>query len=161
MQKNSKMVTLMNHMSLNEESDANISLDQLLKLLQPIIKNVHGCLVIDNTNEIKCENINLDRILKIHGDKTGYEASNNEMRINDFVDGNSIDFKDVLALGFNILDFWSNRLKKEYPDNRFCFIISCESEFVTLRFHQIRENESRWISDDLERYEDAIAFKTI
>lgn len=161
MQANSKMITLMNNKLIYEESNASILLNKLLKLLKPTLKNVHGCLVIDNNNEIESENVNFERILKIHGDKTGYEASVNEVRINDFICGNNINFRNVLMLGFDVLDSWSNLLKKEYPQKKFCLMISCQNEFVTLRFHQVREGESRWLLDDLEKYDSAIAVETI
>lgn len=158
---NARMKNLINDLFLYQDSDATLQLNQLLMVLNPIIKNVQGCLIIDNNNEIEAEKVNFERLLKIHGDATCYEASNNEIRINDFVDGDSIDVKGILTLGFNILEVWSNRLKRDYPDGKFCLIITCENESVTLRFHQIRDDESGWLAEDLEQYTDAVAYTTI
>jgi hypothetical protein len=151
----------MNDSILDEDSDAMISLSHLLMVLNPIIKNINGCLIIDNNDEIKVEKVNFDRIIRIHGDKTGYEASSNEIRVNDLVDGKSVDFKAVLALGFNILKVWSINLKRKYPDSRFCLIITCENDSVIIRFHQVRDNENEWLIEDLEQYTDAVAYQII
>lgn len=158
---NKKMINLMNDSILDEDSDAMISLSHLLMVLNPIIKNINGCLIIDNNDEIKVEKVNFDRIIRIHGDKTGYEASSNEIRVNDLVDGKSVDFKAVLALGFNILKVWSINLKRKYPDSRFCLIITCENDSVIIRFHQVRDNENEWLIEDLEQYTDAVAYQII
>lgn len=161
MKANSKMNYIIKNTFLSEESDNNISLRNLLRLLQPNIKNIYDCLIIDNENEIEIEKIDIDKILQIYGDRTGYEASCNEIRINDYINGENIDFRKVLDLGFKTLDIWCNILKKDYPYNEFCLIISCDKESVTLRFHKVRHNESMWLSENLEGYEEAVAFKII
>lgn len=159
---NTKMNNLLKKIDINNISDTNINLNQLFKLIKPTFKIIHGCLIIDNNDEVEPSKVNLERILKIHGDKTGYEASSNEMRINDFINSETNEFKNVLAIGFMILDIWSIRLKDSYPNYRFCLIISSHEELVTLRFHQIRDDENNWLSDDLESYEEAaIAYKII
>ena len=40
------------------------------------------------------------------------------------------------------------------PDSQFCFIICSDEEHVEIRFHKVRNNEIRWLSDDLESYSD-------
>lgn len=148
-------------MVINKESNESISLNQLLNILNTTIKNVYDCIVIDDNDEIIVDDIIFDKILKIHGDRTVYEASVNELRVNDYINGDKYDFNNILALGFTILDSWENRLKKEYPDRQFCLIIGSIDGNVTLRFHQVSENESKWLSEDLEGFQDAVAYRII
>ncbi len=158
---NSKMANLMSKSVQLNASEATLPLGKLLMILNPIIKDVNGCLIIDNHSEIDIEKVNFDRILRMHGDKTGYEASSNEIRVNDFIDGDSIDFRSVLALGINILDVWSINLKRDYPNNRFCLMVTCGDDSVILRFHQVRDDENMWLVEDLEKYNEAVAYKII
>ncbi|HAG42625.1 MAG TPA: hypothetical protein DCL31_03625 [Clostridium sp.] len=102
-------------------------------------------------NGIKEENINFKRILSMFGDRTGYEASCNEIRINDYIDCS--DEFSVIQLAEIIMDTWKYKLKTEYPKYRFCIILSFIEGYATLRCHVVRENESPWLKDDLDEYE--------
>ena len=162
MRTNKRMDLLIGDMHNNTTSNIRVNLSQLLKLLDPTFKNVHGCLIIDNNNENEPSEVNFERILKIHSDKTGYEASCNEVRINDFIESEDIEIRDLLSIGFTILDIWALKLKKSYPSSQFCLIISCHEKNVFIRFHQVRENEQSWLLDELEKYKDtAIAVITV
>ena len=46
------------------------------------------------------------------------------------------------------------KLVSEYPQYRFCIILSFSEGYATLRFHMIRENEKSWLKSDLETYKD-------
>lgn len=49
---------------------------------------------------------------------------------------------------------WEKNLVAEYPQYRFCIILSFSEGYTTLRFHMIRENEKSWLKSDLETYKD-------
>ncbi|MCR4651423.1 MAG: hypothetical protein K5662_06675 [Lachnospiraceae bacterium] len=56
----------------------------MLEVVREIVYNtkiVYDCLVYDKAGIIEETNINFDRIMMMCGDKTGYEASCNEIRI--------------------------------------------------------------------------------
>ncbi|MBS4537551.1 hypothetical protein GOQ27_03700 [Clostridium sp. D2Q-11] len=143
-------------------STVNVDVSQLLNVFNPKIKDVYGCLIIDNNDEIQLNDINFHRIISMYGDKTGYEASCNEIRLNDYIKGDIYEVKDVISLGFMILNIWSLILKESYPNYNFCLIISSNKKIVTLRFHIVREEENIWLSDNLQDYKDeAVAYKII
>lgn len=147
---NKNMKNLLKEMK--KEELVKINPDKLSKIMIPNFKEVYDCIIIDMNNEIKEENINFKRILSMFGDRTGYEASCNEIRINDYIDYS--DEFAVIQLGQIIMDIWKYKLKTEYPKYRFCIILSFNEGYVTLRCHVVRENESLWLKDNLDEYED-------
>jgi hypothetical protein len=102
-------------------------------------------------NEIIVENINFGRMLSKFKDKTGYEASCNEIRINDYVDYYS-DEVALLQLAEIIMTAWEYKLRTAYPQYKFCMILSFNDGYATMRFHIIRENENPWLKADLNGY---------
>ncbi|NOW04336.1 hypothetical protein [Clostridium beijerinckii] len=134
------------------EIETEIKADELAKIMFVNFKEVYNCIIIDMNNTIKEESINFQRILSMFGDRTGYEASCNEIRINDYI--NYSDEGTVIQLGKLILNAWKDKLKTEYPEYNFCIIFSFSNGFGTMRFHVIREDESRWLESDLNKYKD-------
>lgn len=149
---NKNMISLLEKAKIKKEEVIKISTDNLSKIMSPNFKEVHDCIIIDMNNEIKVENVNFKRILSMFRDRTGYEASCNEIRINDYIDYS--DEVAVLQLAEIIMDTWKYKLKTEYPQYRFCIILSFSQGYVTIRFHVIRENESSWLKADLDEYKD-------
>lgn len=153
MNKNMKKLILDTH-SL-KGSKAMINIEDLLMVSNPLLKEIHNCIVIDNANklsesEIKFENIN--------GDRTGFEASENEVLLNSFIFKQHKNCNEVLKLGLFIVELWVNKLRNIYPERCFIVILSSCDGNVFLRFHQKRNDEISWLSDDIEGYQDAVAF---
>ncbi len=147
---NKNMIELLKKTKIKKEEVIKINTDNLAKIMIPNFKEVHDCIIIDMNNEINVENVNFKRILSMFRDRTGYEASCNEIRINDY-----IDYSDeivVLQLAEIIMDTWKYKLKTEYPQYKFCIILSFSEGYVTMRFHVVRENESSWLKADLDEY---------
>jgi hypothetical protein len=149
---NKKMMDLLEKVKIKNEEVIKISTYNLSKIMFPNFKEVHGCIIIDMNNEINVQNVDFKRILSMFKDRTGYEASCNEVRINDYID--YYDESAVLQLAEIVANTWRYKLKIEYPQNRFCIIISFNGSYVTMRFHIIRENESTWLKYDLDEYRD-------
>ena len=149
---NKNMVDLLEKAKIKNEEVIKISTDNLSKIINPKFKEVHDCIIIDVNNEIEVENINFERILSMFRDRTGYEASCNEIRINDYIDYS--DEVAVLQLAEIIMDTWKYKLKTDYPQYRFWIILSFSEGYVTMRFHVIRENERSWLKADLDEYTD-------
>lgn len=129
-----------------------MSTDNMSKILTPNFIEVYNCIIIDTNNEIKAENIDFERILLMFHDRTGYEASCNEVRLNDYIDCS--DEMGVLKTAEIIMKVWEKKLVMEYPQYRFCIILSFSEGYAKLRFHMIRENEKSWLKSDLETYKD-------
>lgn len=148
---NKKMRNLIDKANETKEY-IRISTDNISKVLNPNFVEVHNCIIIDINDEIKAENIDFERILLMFQDRTGYEASCNEIRINDYID--CTDEMGVLKTAEVVMKVWEKNLVAEYPQYRFCIILSFSEGYATLRFHMIRENEKSWLKSDLETYKD-------
>ena len=128
------------------------------KILTPKFKKLYQCVLMDNDDVLSEEKINIERILQIHGDRTGYEASINEVRVNEYL--NRSDFEDIelVSIGQSIINEWKQMLEKIFPEENFIFIMTMLDGNLTLRFHKDRVDEKKWLSNDLEKYKEAIGF---
>lgn len=124
--------------------------DQIFSTIKAIDETV---VIIDLQNEMEQEGLNHGGILELYGDYTGYEASCNDVRVNDY-----IDIDDVAPFPFVLRLFESleNLLKQRYPQFQFVLIASIEEKYITIRFHVLREEEGGWLSEDIDGYEEAI-----
>lgn len=147
------MKSLLEKVKIEKEGLIKIHPDKLSTIMLPRFKEVYDCIIIDMNNEIKEENINFKRILSMFGDRTGYEASCNEIRINDYIDYS--DEFAVIQLAKIIMDTWKYKLKSEFSKYRFCIILSFSEGYATLRCHSVRENECSWLKDDIDEYKDS------
>lgn len=60
-----------------------------------------------------------------------------------------------------VIRLWSTQLKIIAPDSVFCFILSCNTERVEIRFHKKRSNELSWLNENIESYKEAIGYTYI
>lgn len=150
---NKNMRSLLERVKIEKEEFIKINPVRLSTIMYPGFKKVYDCIIIDMDNEISEENINFKRILSMFGDRTGYEASCNEIRVNDYIDY-CTEFA-VIQLTEIIMDTWKYKLKSEFPKYKFCIMFSLSEGYATLRFHVIRENEGSWLKNDIEEYEDS------
>ena len=102
-----------------------------------------------------------DKALEMYMDKTGYEASNTETRLNSYFEKNiSVELGTKMAL--MVLEIWSLQLKNMEPHSKFCLILSCDEEHVEIRFHKIHPGEKMWLDENLENYpEEAIGYAIV
>lgn len=150
---NKNMKSLLEKVKIEKEGLIKINPGKLSTIMLPRFKEVYDCIIIDMNNEIKEENINFKRILSMFGDRTGYEVSCNEIRINDYIDYS--DEFAVIQLAEIIMDTWKYKLKSEFPKYRFCIILSFSEGYATLRCHAVRENEGSWLKGDIDEYKDS------
>ncbi|AXY39430.1 hypothetical protein ACPZJV_06570 [Bacillus velezensis] len=149
---------------LEDRSNANkVDLSKLKDIISPNIVKVDDCYILDLEYELTDNTtINWNRILKMYGDKTGYEASCNELRINDYLDNSDLSDEEISLYAFQVVDGWEQHLKEKFPEHKFVVIISIDEGFATLRFHKYREEESGWLKADIEDYgNEAILVKEI
>ena len=120
------------------------------KLLNPYIVEVNDSVILDFEREMEPEKIDFERILSMFQDRTGYEASCNEIRINDYIECD--DEIATLKTAMIVMNVWKNYLLREYAQYKFCLILSCSEGYATIRFHVLRDNEHPWLKGDIEEY---------
>ena len=148
---NHSMKSLLKDINTKEQNIIKTNLNELEKIINPKIIEIHDCIILDLNNTIINKNINFNFILEIFGDRVGYEASCNEIRINDYIISGS--FNSIIKLSFKIIEILKDKLKSKYPNDKFCIIFSSDKEVVTLRFYKIRKDEKTWLNEeDLEKY---------
>ena len=123
-------------------------------LSQPLFYENNGFFMIKkDSKEIK--EVNTEKILKLYKDRTGYEASVNECRIEDYFD---CEKDDGLKIAMQLAEIWEEELDRQFPDRIFYIIISSDEYSTTMRFYLYREDETIWIDpDNIDSYEEAIA----
>jgi hypothetical protein len=156
MKMNEKMKILIE--SGKKESESKIlqfKFDKLRDLFFPNFVSVADCIIMSNKSQ-QILTQHFDNVLKSYSDKTSYGASNTEIRVNDFIE-NQISAFEAIDLAFLTIDFWAVQLKN--IDNRkTCFILSGDRDYITLRFHKIRENEKMWLTNSLEEYGEPVGY---
>lgn len=160
---NKKMEGILQSVNDDFKSTAIISLNNLKEILLPKFAVVDGSILLklDAGNNIP-QKLDLEIIKRLYIDKTGYEASRNELRVNDYIKYVKNEVQVVLSFALQILECWSFKLKNDFPQYKFNLILSCDNENVTLRFHRKRNNEVDWLEKDLEGYgENAVLVKQI
>lgn len=150
---NVKMKNLLEYISFCPDTKELISdLHQLKELLLPPFKRVKDCIIISEKSMDKLEGT-FDKMLNVYMDKTGYEASNTETRINCYFE-NEISMVTGTQIALVVLEMWSLQLKQMEPDSKFCLIICSDENHVEIRFHKMHDGESMWLTENLECYED-------
>lgn len=150
---NSKMKELLDNLHTYPSIEMlELNIQQLNKLLFPPFKKVKDCVIISQKSVDKLEST-FDDAIKMYMDKTGYEASNTETRINDYFE-NEISLTGGTQIALMVMKTWALQLKQIEPNTKFCLIICSDEERVEIRFHKMRDTESGWLVKDLEEYKD-------
>lgn len=117
-------------------------------------------ILIDYDEQISIESAekNFDRLIKLNGDKTGYECSNNEIRLIDYIDNSDLTVSEQWILGLTVMN---NLIQKKNFPTEFIFYFSYDdNNLLTIRFHKFRKEEGLWFSGDIENYEFPIGYFT-
>ena len=107
-------------------------------------KIIKGCIIFDKDGTLEEDKINFTRILKMVGDKTGYEVSCNEFRFSQEMLGTN----EILMLA----DKLSKSLSQKCTKIIVVYIALCNDE-IELRFHSYRKDEGLWLDNDLDQYD--------
>lgn len=136
-------------------------LEKLMRIW-PDFFEVKGFVLLKKDNDTFKE-LDENKILSIHYDRTGFESSYNEFRIEDYFDWCIGKPMEGLALAVKLSEIWEYKLKKDFPTYKFHIIIGFDGDFTTIRFHKLRDEESSWIAlDNLEEFkEQSIAVRII
>ncbi len=123
--------------------------EELLKLLQPGFTIVNGAVLLKSQKKL-VKGIELGNF----SDLTGYECFVNHVHIEDYL-GDVVDSDELLKQGLAFAHKTVEGLRSSFPGKRFKVIVAVNESGCNVRFHQIRDGEN-WLSDDLEKYQEAI-----
>lgn len=149
---NQKMKLLIGSLDKKNILDSTILIKDLSNLLFPRIVEAYDCLILDIDQTLDPKTINFEKAIELLGDRTGYEASCNKIRINDYISYNEGNELDVVVFALDLLKIWEYRFKRDYPNITFNLIMSYGDGYVTIGFHILREDEPRWLADDLDTF---------
>ena len=151
---NRKMKELLSSISVSMGEDVfEMKPEQLNRLFFPSFRQVKDCIIISDSPVDKLEKA-FDQVVKMmYMDKTGYEASNTETRINCYFE-NYISMELGTKIALMALEVWILQLKSMEAQSNFCLIMSCNEDHVEIRFHKMHENEKMWLDEELENYKD-------
>ena len=123
---------------------------ELYDLFFPKFKKVKDCVIIAEESVDELERF-FDRAIEMSFDKTEYEAGCTETRIDCHFEG-EVSMMAGTQIALIALEIWALRLKQMEPDSKFCLIMSSNEDRVEIKFHKIRDNEIKWLADDLDSY---------
>ena len=143
----------------------SFKISKLKEMLLPDLRVVEDCIIIYNENQSVMDE---EEKLKVYiangrGNRTSYEASENEIYINYFVKGENYTLRDLMEVALILIDVLGYQLKQLEPESKFCFPVSCDPEFnsVTMWFHKVREEDGMWLVENLDLYKEPIGYVII
>ncbi|MGX7419698.1 hypothetical protein ACWOFR_12955 [Carnobacterium gallinarum] len=128
------------------------------KLFNKSIISIFDTYILKDSDEqisIEIAKNNFDRLIKMNGDKTGYESSNNEIRIIDYVEKTNMTASEQWLIGLVVMNNLINKIN--FPE-KFIFYFSYDDELLTIRFHKFRKEEGLWFNGDIENCEFPIGY---
>ena len=124
---------------------------ELYDLFFPKFRKVKDCVIIAEESVEELE-VFFDRAIEMSFNKTVYEAGSTETRIDCHFEG-EISMMAGTQIALIALEIWALRLKQMDPDSKFCLIMCSNEDRVEIRFHKVRENEIKWLADDINSYQ--------
>ena len=155
---NREMKRLLKDISNNPSVESlKFNFSELYDLFFPKFKKVKDCVIISKKSVDELEMF-FDRSVKACQDKTGYEAYSSDTRIDCYFEG-KVSMMAGTQIALIALEVWALRLKQMDPNSKFCLIMYSNEDRVEIRFHKVREDEIKWLADDLEGYQgDAVGY---
>ena len=150
---NNKMKKLLKDISDHPSvENLKFNFSELYDLFFPKFKKVKDCIIISKKSVNRLEMF-FDKAMEMYQDKTGYESSCSDTRIDCYFEG-EVSMMAGTQIALIVLEVWALRLKQMDPDSKFCLIMFSDEDHVEIRFHKFREDEGMILADDLESYQD-------
>jgi len=124
---NAKMQIIDKKAKLYMNNTITFSLKNLDKLFNIKIQNIFDCILIMDDEEIDLNENQFFEVIKMYGDKTGYEASNNELRIIDYIDNKEVSKENQYLIGKSFIINLSTRISK-----RVAFYFSFDDDILII-----------------------------
>ena len=155
---NSEMKKLLKDISDHPSvENLKFNFSELYDLFFPEFKKVKDCIIISKKSVNGLEMF-FDKAMEMYKYKTWYESSCSDTRIDCYFEG-KVSMMARTQIALMALEIWALRLKQIDPDSKFCLIMYSNEDRVEIRFHKVRENEIKWLADDLEGYQgDAVGY---
>ena len=155
---NNEMKKLLKEVSEQPSTEIlKFNFSELHDLFFPKFKKVKDCVIIAEESVEELERF-FYRAMEMYQDKTGYEASNTETRIDCHFEG-EVSMMAGTQIALIAIEVWALSLKQLDPDSKFCLIMCSNEDRVEIRFHKVREDEGMLLADDLEGYKgDAVGY---
>ena len=149
---NREMKRLLKDISNNPSVESlKFNFSELYDLFFPKFKKVKDCIIISKKSVDELEMF-FDRSVKACQDKTGYEAYSSDTRIDCYFE-DKVSMMAGTQIALIALEVWALRLKQMDPNSKFCLIMCSDEDRVEIRFHKVRENEIKWLADDIDSYQ--------
>ena len=149
---NREMKRLLKDISNNPSVESlKFNFSELYDLFFPEFKKVKDCVIISKKSVDELEMF-FDRSVKACQDKTGYEVYSSETRIDCHFEG-EVSMMAGTQIALIAIEVWALSLKQLDPDSKFCLIMCSNEDRVEIRFHKVRENEIKWLADDINSYQ--------
>ena len=149
---NREMKRLLKNIS-DHPSIENLKFDfsELYDLFFPEFKKVKDCIIISKKSVNELE-VFFDKVMEKYKYKTWYEAVNTDTRIDCYFEG-KVSMMAGTQIALIAIEVWALSLKQLDPDSKFCLIMCSNEDRVEIRFHKVRENEIKWLADDINSYQ--------
>lgn len=136
---------------------SKVNIESLKKVCFPSFKRVYDCVVISDKKTNELEDL-FEKAIRINQDKTGYEANKSETCISHLMNSSDNRLPELLHIALMIVPIWRTQILRIFMESQICFIITCNEEEVILRYHLMREEETNWLADDLEKYPEPVGY---
>lgn len=136
------------YLSENSRETKDFSVEDFVSKILDNTKPYFDFILYCPTNDVFFNQIDIEKIYKFFGDKTGYEASVNEVSI-----GNGeYNPSQIIELSQKLI----NGLNSVFSNRNFCVIVSVDEKRTNVRFHTIRSDEPLWCDIDVEKYQEPV-----
>lgn len=137
-----------------------LTIKEIESLFNRSIQNVYGCLLLDCTTE-RSDNAYItkeqfDKVINQHNGKSGYEYSNNEFRIVDYVK-ETLSIEEQYLLGMSYMQYLNSRLTALTDRRIYYFLFFDDNDIVQIRFYQQWEDEKNFSSPTVEGFSNPMA----
>jgi hypothetical protein len=149
---NSKLSSIERKASLVKDSTVTLSLDNVDRLFNMRIQDIFDCILLVEDEEIELTEEQFIDVVKMYGDKTGYEASNNELRIIDYCES-ELTQEEQYLIGKSCISDLNNKIP-----GKLVFYFSYDEEVLTIRFHKFREADGLWTNENVEGYKEPFGY---
>lgn len=154
---NKMMSDILNSSKYKNNNEAlTIESKELLNLFNRKFQNIYDCIIMSEELYDASEE-KIKSIVENFEDRTGFERSESETRVNDYIE-NEISAETAISLSLLLIDFWGYRLKELDDIAQFVFILSLDGNYTTITFHKLRKNDLPLICDDLDEYNQPVYY---
>lgn len=140
-----------------------ITIKEIESLFNRSIQNIYGCLLLDcTTNRSDDAPITKEQFNKgihYHNGRSGYEYSNNEFRIIDYVK-KRLSITEQYMLGMSYIQYLNSRLTLLTDRKIYYFSFFDDKDIFQIRFYQQWEDEEEFLSVNIEDSLNPIAIYT-